>query len=59
MTVPQIGEVFRFLLQPTPPSCAKIAKAVSRVLRRTTEARIYHCYAATKQFPPLRGKGFR
>ena len=58
MTVPQIAEVFRFLLQPTPPSCAKIAHAVSRVLRRTTEARIYHYFAATKQFPPLRAQGF-
>jgi len=58
MTVPQICAVFRHLLQPTPPSCAKIAHAVSRVLRRTTEARIYHYYAATKTFPPLRGEEF-
>ena len=59
MTVAQLAEVFRGLLQPTPPGCATIAKAVKRVLRRTTEARIYHHYAATKQFPPLRGLAFR
>ena len=28
---------------------------ISRVLRRTEEARIYHYHAATKKFPPPRG----
>lgn len=55
MTVPQIREMFIQLLLPTPPSCAKIARVISRVLRRTEEARIYSYYAATKKFPPARG----
>jgi len=55
LTVPQIREIFVRLLLPTPPSCAKIARTISRVLRRTEEARIYSYYAATKKFPPRRG----
>jgi SRSO17 transposase len=58
MTVPQICAVFRYLLQPTPPSYAEIARVVSQVLRRTTEARIYHYHKATGTFPPLRSEEF-
>ena len=50
----QLREVFARLLRPDPPSPARIAKEVSRVLRRTEEARIYHWYKATKKFPPRR-----
>jgi hypothetical protein len=39
--VPQIREILIHLLLPTPPSCTKIARVISRVLRRTEEARIY------------------
>jgi hypothetical protein len=46
--------VFARLLQPKPPSAAQIAEDVSRVLRRNGQARIYHWYAATGQFPPRR-----
>jgi hypothetical protein len=49
-------EVFARLLQPDPPSPARIAAAVSRVLRRTEEARIYHWHKATGKFPPRRGQ---
>ena len=42
LTVPQMREVFARLLQPDPPSPQQIAAEVSRVLRRTEEARIYH-----------------
>ena len=45
-------EVFACLLQPEPPSAARIAEAVSRVLRRNEETRIYHWHAATGTFPP-------
>ena len=56
MTVPQLRAVFGRLLQAMPPSAEQIAEEVSRVLRRTEEARIYHWYAATKQLPPRRGR---
>jgi hypothetical protein len=56
LTVPQMREVFARLLQLDPPSPARIAKEVSRVLRRTEEARIYHWYTATGKFPPRRGQ---
>jgi hypothetical protein len=49
-------EVFARLLRPDPPSAARIAQEVSRVLRRNEEARIYHWYAKTGQFPPRRGQ---
>ena len=52
--MPQLREVFARLLQPDPPSPRQIAEEVSRVLRRTEEARIYHWYKATKKFPPRR-----
>jgi hypothetical protein len=47
-------EVFARLLQADPPSPRRIAEEVSRVLRRTEEARIYHWHKATKKFPPRR-----
>jgi hypothetical protein len=56
LTVPQMHEVFARLLQPEPPSAARIAEEVRRVLRRNEEARIYHWYAATGEFPPRRGQ---
>lgn len=49
-------EVFARLLQADPPSPSRIAKEVSRVFRRTEEARIYHWYKATGKFPPRRGQ---
>jgi hypothetical protein len=55
LTVPQLREVFARLLQAEPPSPRRIAEAVSRVLRRNEEARIYHWYSTTKKFPPKRG----
>ena len=56
MTVPQMHEVFAHLLRPEPPGADRIAEEVSRVLRRNEEARIYHGYAAERQFPPRRGE---
>jgi hypothetical protein len=56
LTVPQLREVFARLLQPQPPSARQIAEAVSRVLRRNEETRIYHWYKATGKFPPRRGR---
>jgi len=47
-------EVFAQLLQPERPSYQQIADIVSRVLRRTEEARIYHWHKATGKFPPPR-----
>ena len=44
-------EVFARLLQAEPPSAQRIAEEVSRVLRRTEEARIYHWHAATGKVP--------
>ena len=52
-------EIFAHLLEPEPPSARQIAEAVSRVLRRTEEARIYHWYKATGKFPPRRGQPAR
>ena len=56
MTVPQIREVFAWLLQRRPPSARQIAAEVRRVLRRNEEARIYHWHKATGKFPPRRGQ---
>jgi hypothetical protein len=56
LTVAQLRGVFARLLQPEPPSASRIAREVSRVLRRTEEARIYHWYKATGKFPPRRGR---
>jgi hypothetical protein len=55
LTVAQLREVFARLLQPNPPTPSQIAEEVSRVLRRNEEARIYHWYKATGNFPPRRG----
>ena len=53
----QMREVFARLLRPDPPSAARIAQEVSRVLRRNEEARISTTrYAATGEFPPRRGQ---
>jgi len=52
--VPQLRAVFARLLQANPPTSRRIAEEVSRVLRRNEEARIYHWYAATGNFPPHR-----
>jgi hypothetical protein len=49
-------QVFARLLRPRPPSARQIAAEVSRVLRRTEEARIYHWHKATGRFPPRRGR---
>jgi hypothetical protein len=49
-------EVFARLLRPDPPTPKRIAEEISRVLRRHEEARIYHWYAAERQFPPRRGE---
>jgi hypothetical protein len=56
LTVPQMREVFARLLRPEPPSAARIAEEVSRVLLRNEEARIYHWHAAAGEFPPRRGQ---
>ena len=46
--------MFARLLQPNPPCAAEIAEQVTRVLRRSEEARIYHWLANTGTFPPPR-----
>ena len=56
MTVPRMREVFARLLQAEPPGPQRIAREVSRVLRRNEETRIYHWHAATGKFPPRRGQ---
>ena len=54
MTVPQVRAVFTELLRRPAPSVEEIAEVVSEVLRRNEEARIYHWFAATGDFPPRR-----
>ena len=54
MTVAQVRAIFTELLRPRRPSAAEIAEAVSRVLRRNEETRIYHWYQKTGSFPPPR-----
>ena len=41
-------------LAPQPAGPKQIAAEISRVLLRNEEARIYHWYATTRQFPPRR-----
>ncbi|MFO0844315.1 MAG: hypothetical protein U0797_18280 [Gemmataceae bacterium] len=53
LTVPQLREVFSRLLRPA-DHARRTAQEVSRGLRRTAEARIYHWYARTGKFPPRR-----
>ena len=54
MTVPQVRALFTELLREPAASAGAIAAAVSRVLRRNEEARIYHWHQATGNFPPRR-----
>jgi hypothetical protein len=54
VTVGQMRAIFTELLRKHPPTAREIAEAVSRVLRRNEEARIYHWYSKTKEFPPRR-----
>ncbi len=54
VTVSQVRAIFTELLRPGRPSAAAIAAAVSQVLRRNEEARIYHWYKKTGSFPPPR-----
>jgi hypothetical protein len=50
--MPQLREVFARLLQPESPGPQRIAEVVSRVLRQTEEARIYHWHKVTSKLPP-------
>jgi hypothetical protein len=56
MTVPQVRELMAALLWGGESDASEIAGKVSRVLRRNEEARIYHWYKRTRQFPPRRNK---
>jgi hypothetical protein len=56
LTVLQRRGVFARLLQRDPPSPRWIAEEVSRVLRRSEEARVHHWFPATGKFPPRRGQ---
>jgi hypothetical protein len=56
LTVSQMRQVFRRLLRNPPPKPAAIAAAVTRVLRRNAEARIYHWFAAKGTFSPHRSR---
>ncbi len=47
-------EVFARLLSPERPRLCEIAAEITRVLRRNEEARIYHWYKRTGNFPPPR-----
>jgi hypothetical protein len=55
--VSQLREIFTRLLGRPRPTARQIADEINRVLRRNEEARIYHWYARTKTFPPLRKGG--
>jgi hypothetical protein len=54
ITVPQMRQIFTGLLRHPAPTPDEIAEAVTRVLRRNEESRIYHWYKATGTFPPRR-----
>jgi hypothetical protein len=54
VTVPQVRSVFSELLREPAAGPDRIAEVVNQVLRRKEEARIYHWYAATGEFPPRR-----
>ena len=54
MTVAQMREVFSRLLRQPAPGPNQIAEEINRVLQRNEEARIYHWYHQTKEFPPRR-----
>jgi hypothetical protein len=49
-----VRHIFTKLLGEGNPSVQRIAEVVSQVLRRNEEARIYHWYKATGQFPQRR-----
>ena len=57
VTVPQVREIFSRLLRTPPPSPRQIARAVTAVLTRNEEARIYHWHARTGRFPPRLNPG--
>ena len=52
MTVQQVRQVFSKLLRDRPPTPVEIGQAVSQVLRRNVESRIYHWLSATGDYPP-------
>jgi hypothetical protein len=52
LTVPQVRVIFTRLLRYSASSPRQIAREITAVLRRNQEARIYHWYARTGQFPP-------
>ena len=52
MTVQQVRQVFSKLLRDPPPTAAEIAAAVTLVLRRNVESRIYHWHSVTGDYPP-------
>jgi hypothetical protein len=54
VTVSQMREVFSRLLRVPAPGAERIAEEVTRVLRRTEAARIYHWRRAAGAFPPRR-----
>ena len=54
ITVPQVREIFRLLLQRPAPTAAHIAATITTVLQRNEAARIYHGHSTTKTFPPRR-----
>jgi hypothetical protein len=56
VTVPQVRAIFTELLHIPAASPEQIAEVINRTLRRTEQARIYHWYKATGEFPPRRPK---
>ena len=56
MTVPQVRAIFTELLHIPAAGPEQIAAVINRTLRRTEQARIYHWYKATGEFPPRRPK---
>jgi hypothetical protein len=52
LTVPQVRALFSELLREPCAEAATIARRISRVLRRSEEARIYHWHQATGELPP-------
>jgi hypothetical protein len=56
VTVPQVRAIFTELLHIPAAGPEQIAEVINRTLRRTEQARIYHWYKATGQFPPRRPK---
>ena len=52
--MPQLRVIFAWVLQRRPTTLAGILEEVNDVLRRTEEARIYHWFNTTGEFPPSR-----